>query len=337
MTKRKTELSVMNLVMCMLVIFIHIASWSINVMDKSSLQYLCLLVPWRLSAFVVQGFLFLSGVKLFASEKPFHYGKFLLGRVQKIVVPYLLWVGIYYACFISIGWYVFSLCDLVEYICLGTLCSHFYYVIVAIQFYLLLPVWKWLLRRLPLWLTVGASLVITVLYKRYLHFPYDDRVFIGYLCYFVAGAAVGMHYARVCAILKKWWWISAAAFVGFGFFDALLTYRSQVRGAVYPWFEVLHIGYCFAAIACLFAVSLLLFEGRKLWGLVSLIDRSSYGIYLSHILWIYVANNELHRLGVSDLLYAFVLRGAFTYVATLALCALYTFGKERLFHARKNP
>lgn len=335
MPKRKTELSAMNILMCMLVIFVHVASWTIGGMDKTSVKYVFLMVPWRLSAFVVQGFLFLSGVKLFASEKPFHYGKFLGGRVKGILVPYLVWVGIYYAYFIGIGWYSFSWRDLAEYVFLGTLCSHFYYIIIAMQFYLLVPLFRLRICREKPWLIVLESIVITAVFKVFVHYPYDDRVFITYLCYFTVGAAVGRHYAAVCAWLKRFWWVCAAAFVTFGFFDALLTYYSQTRGAVYPYFEALHLAYCFSAIFFFLAFFLRTLAGKRLPRPIALIDRSSYGIYLSHVLFIYVANDLLYRAGVTDMLHAFVLRGIFTYAVTLTVSAAYTLGKEWL-HARKN-
>lgn len=336
MAKRKTELSMMNIIMCLLVIFVHIASWTIGSMDKESVKYIFLLVPWRLSAFVVQGFLFLSGVKLFSAAKPFSYGRFLFGRLIKICLPYLLWVGVYYAYFIGIGWYTFSWSDLAEYVFLGTLCSHFYYIIIAMQFYLLMPFWRFLLDRVPAWLLCGVSVLITAWVKRFVHFQYDDRVFFSYLCYFVVGAVVGRNYDKVCAFCKRFVWLLCGAFSTLGFADAWLTYRSQVHGAVYPWFEVLHLCYCFAAILSLFSVGLWLCENRTLPRFVSLCDRASYGMYLSHVLFIYIANALLHRAGITDLLYTFVLRGIFTYAATIALCALYTFVKEKFFHGKQT-
>lgn len=95
MQKRKSEITLFSLLMCVLVIFIHVTSWTLTAMDKTSVKYLCLLFPWRLSAFVVQGFVFLSGVRLFLSKKPVAYGKFLIGRVRRIVLPYLVWVAVY--------------------------------------------------------------------------------------------------------------------------------------------------------------------------------------------------------------------------------------------------
>ena len=337
MTKRKSELSFMNLVMCVLVIFIHIASWTINDMDRSSIKYIGLMLPWRLSAFVVQGFLFLSGVKLFASKKPFSYPKFIKGRILGVYLPYLLWIGIYYAYFINIGWYKFSFADLAEYIALGTLCSHFYYVVIAMQFYLLMPLWKWLLERASGSLLCALSVAITAFVKAFVHFRYDDRVFFAYLCYFIIGAVVGKNYEKVCLALKKYAVLIFAASTVFALLDGYYSYRIFVCGAYYKCFEVLHLCYCIAAIFALFTIGLFIFEKREMPKLLALADRSTLYIYLSHILFIYVANDYLYRYGVNDMLTKFVLRGIFTYVCTFVLCLGYTFVKEKLYAKfRKN-
>ena len=60
--KRLAELSYLNLLLCLLVIFIHVSAEPVSRLNRDSLQYLVVVVPWRLSAFVVQGFFFLSGV-----------------------------------------------------------------------------------------------------------------------------------------------------------------------------------------------------------------------------------------------------------------------------------
>lgn len=323
----------MNIAMCMLVIFIHIASWTLPDMDRASVKYVALLLPWRLSAFVVQGFLFLSGVKLFSSKKSFDYLTFLKGRVIKVYLPYVAWVLIYYAYFIGIGWYKFSAADLGFYTLLGTLCSHFYYIIIAMQFYLLMPLFRWLTARVNGVLLCAGSVVITALVKAFVHFTYDDRVFFTYLCYFVIGAVVGANYEKAKAFLKKYACIVFALFAAFGALDGYFTYLSQVKGAYLRYFEVLHLFYCLSAIFSLYLVSLYLFEKREMPKILSLADRSTFEIYLSHVLFIYITNDYLYRLGISDLFLKFLLRGVFTYAVTLALCMGYTFVKEKL-HAR---
>ena len=320
----------MNIVMCMLVIFIHIASWTLPSMDTKSVKYIFMLVPWRLSAFVVQGFLFLSGVKLFSSQKAFSYPRFMAGRIKKVYLPYVLWVFIYYAYFIAIGWYKFSLSDTAEYIALGTLCSHFYYVIIAMQFYLLMPLWRTLVNSFNGAKLAVFSVALTMLVMAFVKFTYDDRVFFSYLCYFLLGAVVGKNYEKICSNIKKYCSLVFGAFLVIGFAEAYLTYRQMVYGAVYRYFKVFHLFYCLAAIFALFTLSLMIMRGRKLPKLLAAVDRNAYGIYLSHILFIYIANNEMYRLGIDGMLETFLIRGIFTYVATFVLCIGYEYAKEKL-------
>ena len=87
--------------MCLFVIFVHVISWTIGDMDKSSIAYVFTLIPWRLAQFVVQGFVFLSAVKLFASGKEQNYENFLVGRYKRVIIPYVLWVILYYVYFIK--------------------------------------------------------------------------------------------------------------------------------------------------------------------------------------------------------------------------------------------
>lgn len=204
---RKQEIGLVSVCLCILVVFIHVSSWTIQDMDKQSVQFILLLTPWRLSAFVVQGFIFLSGLKLFLSQKPFSYGAFLRSRAKKILLPYLIWVGLYYAFFIAIGWYRFSLLDLAEYIFLGTLCAHFYFIVIIVQFYLLMPLFRALLSRFDARLLCAVTLLLTILFKLFVHFQYDDRVFCGYLFYFMLGAASREKLRSILRMARTALWI----------------------------------------------------------------------------------------------------------------------------------
>jgi len=95
--KKKTEISYMNIFLCLLVVFIHVSSEPVSKLDKSGLPYIFIMVPWRLSAFVVQGFIFLSSLKIFLKPiSHFDYLSFIKNRVKTILFPYIIWVMIYY-------------------------------------------------------------------------------------------------------------------------------------------------------------------------------------------------------------------------------------------------
>ncbi|MBQ4556414.1 MAG: acyltransferase [Clostridia bacterium] len=336
MTKRKSELSLMNILMCMLVILVHTCSWTINSLDKNTVQYTVMFAVWKLSQFVVQGFIFLSAVKLFSSQKPMDYEKFLSGRYKKIVIPYILWIIVYYIYFIRHFGYVFSFSKFGEYVAFGTICSHFYFIVTIMQFYFNMPFFKWLVSKINPWLLSVCSVILTILFKQFVHFQYDDRVFPAYLCYFVIGAIVGKNYEKVCSFVKKFVWLFALLTAVTGYANFYLTHRAVVYGIAFKWLETLHLCYSLSIIFFLLGLFLLVAEGKKLWGFIALMDRASFGMYLSHILYIYIANDIIAKTGITDLFCAYAFRFVFTYTLTFVTCMGYTFIKEKIQNARKT-
>ena len=99
--KRLTEISCMNILFCLLVIWIHVNSEPIGALDRTGILWNVLFFLWKGSAFVVQGFIFLSAFKLFLKDKPMQYGKFYLGRIKQIILPYILCAAVYYLYFVK--------------------------------------------------------------------------------------------------------------------------------------------------------------------------------------------------------------------------------------------
>lgn len=117
MAKRKGELQIANIICALLVMFIHISSEPILSLDKRSVYFAAIYFPWSLSQFVVFMFVFLSGVKHFIKNtEDFCALSFYKRQVPKILVPYLLWVGIYYIQDILNGTLKFDLKMLLFYI-----------------------------------------------------------------------------------------------------------------------------------------------------------------------------------------------------------------------------
>ena len=104
---RNREISFVNVVLCLLVMWIHICSVAVTGLPKENISFFGVYVPWRLSAFVVQGFIFLSALKYFRKEGAFSYGSFLWGRIRKIGVPYVIAVIISYLGLIDLVYYTF--------------------------------------------------------------------------------------------------------------------------------------------------------------------------------------------------------------------------------------
>ena len=127
--RRLPELTYMNVLFTLMVISVHILSEAVTTLDRQSVQYFAVYTPWKLFQFVTQGFVFLSGVKLFISSRT-GTGRFYLGRLKRVVLPYVLWVAVYYAYFVQIGYFGFDFLQLIRYIFVGDLSAQFYFVII---------------------------------------------------------------------------------------------------------------------------------------------------------------------------------------------------------------
>ncbi len=68
----------------------------------------------------------------------------------------------------------------------------------------------------------------------------------------------------------------------------------------------------------------------------ALCDRSSYQIYLAHVLPIYVANDLILRIGGMGMAAAYLFRFAFTYAVTFGSCLCYTYMKEKIKERLQN-
>lgn len=332
---RKNELSFLNIIFCLLVIFIHVVSAPVTQLDKGSLQYAAAFVPWRLSAFVVQGFIFLSGLKMFlGTRKKVDYKKYYTKRVQKIVIPYVFAVILFYAYFLWRKYFGFNASDLFGYIIKGDLVSHFYFVVIIVQFYILRPLWERMIEKVRPRVAVILSILIMFLCKYlFQEFAYNDRVFTTYVFYWVCGCYAGAGYERFAAWIDKRKRYLVPGFFAVAIIEAVASYAHFTGGRV-PFIEELHFVYCVAAIA--FAVALSLVFKEKIMGikLFKKIDSVSYYIYLIHPIFIFVSDQCFENLGISDIGAAFLIRAAITYVGAISVCIAYSEIKKKLIKSR---
>ena len=334
MKEKKTELSILNVFFCLLVIFIHVSSNPITFLIKGSLGLAAVYAPWKLASFVVYGFLFLGGLK-FALHPPRDGVKglweYYKKRLLRIVVPYVIWVLIYDL------WNHFALGEeLSVSSCLysvwsGTAASHFYYLVIAIQLYALAPLWK-RIKASSAPVVLPIALVLTILFSKYLpdillKLGYsgevlNDRIFTSYMFYWIAGVYAGLMYKEYCDLLLS---RKAALSVFFALCavpEVYCTYRTYVYGDYFPFNPELHIVFICASILFWSMIALKLknlsfFSSRPFQAL----DRCTFSVYLSHLLvmkeWDLIALGAFPSLGVFE---AFPIRMLITYAVSIVLC-----------------
>ena len=328
--QRKKELSFLNIIFCLLVIFIHVSSTPITGLLKESWQYAVIFVPWRLSAFVVQGFIFLSGLKMYLKEDSKSYFSYLKSKFTKIVCPYIFAVILFYAYFLSRNYFSFSINDLLGYIFKGDLVSHFYFVIVIVQFYLLRPIWTFIVNKIPPVTAVIASIIVMFLFKyKFSAFQYNDRLFTTYLAYWVMGCYAGKHYEILLSHIRKNKALYISLFIPIAVFEAVISYTQFVYGGMIL-LEELHFVYCISAILGMAGIATLVSERILNINLFKKIDNASYYIYLIHPLCIFITDELLLKYGRRDIAAGFVIRFIITYTLSIFISITYMEIKKKL-------
>lgn len=330
MVKRKPEIAVLNVLFCLLVVFIHILSEQIAGLNKSAPAYYLIYVPWRLAAFVMQGFVVLSGVKFFIKfgKDDFDYLSFIKNRFLKIYVPYVIWVVAYYLYFCYLKFYMFSFSELLNFIWVGNVVSPFYFIIVIMQFYLLMPLWIMLIKKTDACLLIPASVFIMLIMKG-MNINYNDRIFTTYLAYWIIGCCVGANYEKLKELLNRNKVFIAVVCAAAMISDAVLSSVNIAGKGSFSFLETLHVFYCVAIILFLFGISGKL-KNPILFNIVKKLDSLSFGIFLSHCFFIYMVNDIMAQYEVNRAFNRLAIRAVFVYCFSVVLCMAYGFLKRKL-------
>ncbi len=341
--KRVPELNLASIVFMLLVIFIHVASECVSNYVTTSLPFAVMCSAHRLSSFVVQGFLFLSGVKLFLprDNNTFSYQKFYLSRFKRVIIPYLIVFVLFCLYFTVSGRVKFDLSYFIHAFLTGGMVEHFYFVFIICQFYLLMPLWRLISKRCSALLSLFLSLMIMLICRAHLpeitqmlfgyQIPMNSRLFTTFLFYFICGMFVGQHYDRFTEMLKIHFRGITAMFVLTGAVDCVLIWVIR-NGIYYPsWADDFHVIYCIAAI--LFVMCVI----RKLSAAaltnshtVKLLSASSYNVYLIHPLFIFLCDSLLDRFKLASLTGRFAVRFITVYILSIGVCTLWEYTKAKI-------
>ena len=340
MKDRKTEISYLNILFCLFVVFIHIISYAVAGFTPQSLKYNIVMFPWRMVSIVVPGFIFLSGLKLFLTGKNnLSFSKYILSRINGIILPYLLCFALYYLFYVFAYGYEFDIKFIIEQLLSGSLVCHLYFIPLIFQFDLLFPVWKRLIDRVHPIIIISIAIMFTSLFSMHFPdmvsniipgfiFPYNDRFFMTYLVYWICGCYAGKYYDRFKEMLKVNFKAICIIFTTVFAIFIFFTYLAFNYITYIPYMNQIHDIYVICAIVFLFAVFSKL--PQKMPRILSLMDRSSYDIYLWHMLFVLLADHVISKFAVTAQFPAFAIRFAFAYLITIPLCIAYTHIKKKL-------
>ncbi|MBQ6788761.1 MAG: acyltransferase [Clostridia bacterium] len=259
-----------------------------------SLAYVLIFAANNVLCFSVPAFIFLSGFKLYSGYggRKINLGKFYLRRVTKIVIPYVIAVLVFFVYFYAKKWVAAS--ALPEYIFLGTLVAHFYYVVIAVQLYALFPLIKWLFNKSPIALT-AVSLVCTVCFQQFFPFTYSDRFFASYVFYFILGMVFAKY--RAAEKTNKIFLTCLPLCFGASLVRLTLSYLSATWRCAYPYANLFNMVYVTLAIMVIYGVCVMAGEEfTKLHNYARGFGEVSYNVYLYHILLMNVLQYECSRI-----------------------------------------
>lgn len=325
------ELNDMSGWCCLMVVLVHILSPGVTGADKGSWQFAAVYLLQLFAIASVPGFLFLSGVKLglaHSSGTVQPYPAYMKHRVTKLYLPYLGWTVLYYMVLTVIGYVQGSLSELVHHLIYASLSAQFYYVLAVMQFYLLRPLWLWMVEHLSWKLSLPLTLAVTLAAPQ-IHkicadlcpsvFQYGGRLVIFYVFYLAAGVYAGERYEDVKKFIGKffgtWQGVAASAIITIS--HMAFSYRSAVGG------DTTYIQWIMKPLFSLIMVALLLH-----WAIVTVdcggwrrrlrrfVSQASLFVFFIHCLVLVLDDILLRRLGVTRLSAFLLCRGVLVYAVS---------------------
>lgn len=345
--EKHEELNYFNAISCLAVILIHVLSYSVVALQKQSWQFAAVFFPWQIAAYVVPAFLFCGAVKLsfqINESKLPSWPVYMKRRIQKVYLPYVLATVVYFLVFGIFGKLGLSLKQLLHYLLVGDVSAPLYYIIVVMQFYLLLPLWKWLVQKIPASIALPAAAMIYMLMPQEasavtqigVAFRYTDRVFPTYLVFWVLGLYVGKHYESVSDALnghRKAAGCSMLLVLLFAFVSYRLNLEAKSplgTGGMKMFSDVL-------TIIGLLSLCLWILQSKheRLKKLLAAIHTVSFPVYLYHCLFLELGNGALRRLGIRNEGLLLLMRALICYTVPFVLCFAFRACRKRLL-SRKH-
>ena len=265
--------------------------------------------------FSVPIFFFISAFGLFYGQSPaapFSYRDFLIRRGRAVVVPYLVWSLFYVA---HDAWHygtgLPSMLSLASILFFGNAKYQLYFMVLLIWFYLLMPLWRVLLRHMTLPLLMGILMVqigfdywssYNTAFNLYVYSLPEGSLLrallfyrlnywvVHYVFIFLLGGSIALHWEGFQTLMARQWKnlyalgaLSLATLLAW-YYKLLFTNGYTPLEAIYTAHQLSPLGifYTIGATLALFAFFTRLGTENFLGRAFQLLGKHSYFIYLAH-------------------------------------------------------
>ncbi|MGF7400747.1 acyltransferase [Thermoanaerobacterium thermosaccharolyticum] len=305
MTKsRLDEVDVLKGISIIAVLMIHTTGSAVSTLDKSSISYLIFAFINRFSQFAVPAFIFASAMLLM-----YNYGdgcdwkSFYKKRLKNVLLPYISWTIIY-------GIYLYVIYNeplksilTVENLFFGGMFYHLYFIVIIVQLYILFPILLYIYKCISknIYMVVLSIVLLqiadVIVFKYFISkfFQYSSFLFITYISFIIAGMHIGENMHEWEKYYDKKWLNSFFAVIVFGYLFVDISLKvfanKQINSNLYNIYY-----YAFTLLASLFffTLSMKILNYHALSGLLINTGKLSFGIYLSHPLFLDVLKHFLN-------------------------------------------
>jgi surface polysaccharide O-acyltransferase-like enzyme len=328
------ELDYMRVIACFAVMIVHISATGVTEYIHGSFPNIVMTLLNRSFKFTTPIFIFLSGVTGFYGyrNKEFNYFEFIGKRLNKVLIPYLVWCAIYYFVYIRLGYYSFNVKFFLKSIAQGTMSYHLYFVIIIIQLYLLGPIFYNLVKKSKNRIRLlVVSAIITSLFVEYLRFDLSDRVFLKYMFFYMFGMFVTLEHEKFTPWLKKHSILVIMGYILSGLSYTLVSYYN-LKIYSFVWFLFSTLSILFVYLVGLISKEKL----HKIYGFIKIFGQSSYYIYLMHPIILTTMIIIAADKGILSVTTRLIIYFSVVIPVTVISCLSYTMVKNKIKRFRKK-
>lgn len=305
MSQRYFEFDLVRAIAIIAVLMIHVAAfypWFSN-----SFSWYGYYTYYQITSFAVPVFVIMAGclAAIGAESKKVKYIVMLLQKAKFILIPYLLWSLVYVV--LNHSGKGFS--EISKLLLYGKSSFHLYFVIIILQLFVLLPLFLFFAKKFPMesvFISLMAQWGIAEILETLLPSiasAFGASLFANWIFVFYAGCWAGINYEKVICFIDGYFSAIVGVLAAFSIYkvgDYYYVVNIAEKAKFYSYGQTATLQNAFYSIL---VVMFLLYVGRIIKNracisTVGFIARYSFGVYLSHMVFLSIVKEYYSENGI---------------------------------------